>query len=623
MTDALAHRGPDDRGIWAGDAAGIALGHRRLAIVDLSAHGHQPMPSASGRYVVTYNGELYNYLELKRELSGYPYRGASDTEVVLAACEAWGVERALARFDGMFALGVWDVHERSLVLARDRFGEKPLYYGLSAGCVIFGSELRALEAFPHFARVLDRGALGQFLRFGYVPTPSCIFEGVRKLPAASYLRITTEQDVSVAPTLYWDYGSLVQRARQTPFLGSDTDAVAELDVLLRRVVGSRLMADVPVGAFLSGGIDSSAIVATMQAGSARRARTFTIGFEEAMFNEAQSARAVAAHLGTDHTELYVSPAQAMTVIPDLPDLYDEPFADSSQIPTVLVSRLARQNVTVSLSGDGGDELFGGYNRYVWAERIWNGVGSLPMVLRQGVAEALERLQPRWIDRASLVAASALRRPVGIRNPGDKLQKLARALRAPTARDLYLDLVSTWKHPDKVTGLAESRHALLPDFGSSGGDFVDDMMRVDGLTYLPDDILVKVDRASMSVALEARVPFLSAELATFAWSLPRQMKIRRGRGKWILREVLAKYVPRALFERPKMGFGVPLASWLRGPLRAWAEDALDERRLSEAGFLAPAPVRDLWNEHQSGRRNHQHELWHVLMFQSWAARHRPV
>ncbi len=621
MADSLTHRGPDDAGVWVSAECGIALGHRRLSIVDLSPAGHQPMRSATGRFVVAYNGEIYNHRELRDELAGqgHSFRGLSDTEVLLAAVEQWGFAKALERFDGMFAIALWDGIERELFLARDRFGEKPLYYGMVADTFLFGSELKALQAHPLFRADIDRGSLAQFLRFSYVPTPRSIFTNIKKLPQGTWTSVAWEARQSRPPTGYWSMQAVSLRGESRRFAGTEQEAADELDVLLRRSVRSRMVADVPLGAFLSGGIDSSIIVALMQAQSEQPIRTFTIGFQEARYNEAESAKAVASHLRTNHTELYVTPKEAQSVIPRLPSLYDEPFADSSQIPTFLVSQLARRHVTVALSGDGGDELFGGYNRYFWAESLWGPLSRLPTQARTLLATAIHAVRPSTFDRYFEALGPWL--PVRLRQriPGDKLQKLAEILVAKDAADLYFRLVSTWKNPGAVVGFDEPMHEVLQANPPKLRDFTERMMCADTVTYLPDDILVKVDRASMGVSLEARVPMLDPALAAFAWTLPKHLKVRDGKGKWLLREVLARYVPRRLFERPKMGFGVPIDMWLRGPLRDWAEGELSEKRLRGEGYFDPAPIRQKWREHLEGRRNWQHYLWCVLMFQAWLER----
>jgi asparagine synthase (glutamine-hydrolysing) len=638
--DALRHRGPDDSGTWLDAAHGIALGHRRLSILDLSPAGHQPMASSCGRFVIVFNGEIYNHLALRRELDASPlapptplalspegggrtaWRGHSDTETLLAGIAAWGVEETLKRTVGMFAFALWDRQTHALTLARDRMGEKPLYYGWQGETFLFGSELKALKSHPAFEGRLDRDALASFMRFNVVPAPRSIFQGICKLPPGTYLTLKAGSR-EARPVAYWSARVAAESGLRSPFVGSDAEAVTALGAVLHQAVAGQMMADVPLGAFLSGGIDSSTIVALMQAQSLaqghRLVQTFTIGFHEAGYNEAEHAHAVAAHLGTEHTELYVSSEAAMAVIPDLPRLYDEPFADSSQIPTFLVSQLARHHVTVSLSGDGGDELFGGYNRYFWARAIWSRLGWAPRPLRAALAGVLTTFPPSaWNN---LFRGLSIFLPAGWRyaNPGDKLHKLADILAARSPEDIYLGLVSHWKAPTTVVREAvepatvltdESQWADLPDFESR-------MMYLDQMTYLPDDILTKVDRAAMGVSLETRVPMLDHRVVEFAWSVPLSMKIRNGQGKWLLRELLYQHVPQALIERPKMGFGIPLDVWLRGPLKAWAESLLDENRLRREGYFNPAPIRAKWQEHLSGRRNGSYYLWDVLMFQSWS------
>lgn len=618
MALALAHRGPDDSGVWTDAGAGVALSHRRLSIVDLSALGHQPMVSASGRYVVTYNGEIYNFRGLRDELErlGCRFRGHSDTEVLLEAVERWGVQGALERFNGMFAFALWDASERALFLARDRFGEKPLYYGLFGDVLLFASELKAFRAHRSFRGRVDRGSLAQFLRYGYVPAPRTIFEEAHKLPAASFLRITARDGCNRSPTRYWSLVDVAREAQRRPFRGTDEDALHELDALLRESIKLRMISDVPLGAFLSGGIDSSTVVSLMQAQSDRPVQTFSIGFREEAYNEARWARAIAQHLGTQHTELYVTPTEACEVIPRLPSMYDEPFADSSQIPTFLVSQLARRSVTVSLSGDGGDELFGGYVRYFWAHTLWRPLSFFPPRGRAWLASVLRRARPVDVDRVLGALEPFLPQRLRQRTPGEKLQKVAGLLGAQTQDDVYFSLVSTWREPESVVHVPEPTHEVLQGPRLPLSDFTDRMMCADTLTYLPDDILVKLDRAAMAVSLEGRVPLLDPAIAAFAWSLPRRLKIRQGKGKWILREVLAKYVPRALFERPKAGFGVPVGAWIRGPLRDWAEAHLSESRLRREGYLDPGPIREKWDAHVDARTDAMFHLWNVLMFESW-------
>lgn len=628
MADTLVHRGPDDGGVWVDGAAGVALGHRRLAIVDLSPAGHQPMVSASGRLVIAFNGEVYNHAALRQELAAAgkapAWRGHSDTETLLAAIEAWGVQAALQRCVGMFAFVLWDAAQRKLTLARDRLGEKPLYYGWQGGVLLFGSELKALRAHPAFAGEVNRDALALYFRHNYIPAPYSIYRGIAKLPPGTTLCITQAQAQQAgtaalpAPQAYWSARQVAEEGQRNLFRGTEAEACDELERLLRQAVAEQMMADVPLGAFLSGGIDSSTVVALMQAQSAQPVRTFTIGFDIDGYDEAQHAKAVARHLGTQHTELYVTPGQAMDVIPRLPARYDEPFADSSQIPTFLVAQLARQQVTVSLSGDGGDELFGGYQRYFLADRLWRGVGWLPAPLRAALAGGIRALPPEGWNALWRVGAWLLPRQYRYANAGDKLHKLAEILAAPSPQAIYRRLVSHWKEPTAlVLGATEPPTALTdPAQWAQLDDFCQRMMQLDTVSYLPDDILVKVDRAAMGVSLETRVPLLDHRVLEFAWRLPLALKVRGNEGKWLLRQVLYRHVPRELVERPKMGFGIPLEHWLRGPLREWAEDLLSETRLRQAGYLDPAPVRRMWAEHLSGQRNWQHYLWDVLMWEAW-------
>jgi asparagine synthase (glutamine-hydrolysing) len=621
MTATLAHRGPDAGGSWADAAAGVGLGHRRLSILELSEAGTQPMHSAGGRFVIVFNGEIYNHLELREGLPGKAWRGHSDTETLLVAIEAWGVEVALRRAAGMFAFALWDCVRRELTLARDRIGEKPLYYGWQGSTFLFGSELKALAAGPSWQPELNRDALASYLRYGYVPTPWSIWRDIRKLPPGTWLTLAAElsRNTLPEPVRYWRAQEVAAQPARRPV--DDATAVAELEEHLNAAIAGQRVADVPLGAFLSGGVDSSTIVALMQAQSVRPVRTFSIGFAEADYDEAVHARAVAAHLGTEHTELYVTPSEARAVIPKLAEIYDEPFADSSQIPTRLVAELARRHVTVSLSGDAGDELFGGYNRHFWGRSLWRRAGPVPRVLRTAVGHALGLVSPQGWDGLGRRLPRRLRQPA----LGDRLHKLADALGAADAEALYLGFVSQIREPQALVigGQEQPSWAEVEAAGFAGTprgtDFTERMMFRDLVGYLADDILAKVDRAAMSVGLETRIPLLDHRLVEFAWSLPLHMKIRDGQGKWLLRQVLYRYVPRELIERPKQGFGIPLDSWLRGPLRDWAEALLDEARLRREGFLHPAPIRRAWQEHLSGRRNRQHWLWNVLMFQAWQER----
>ena len=619
MIGAIRYRGPDDSGVWVDQTAGVALGHARLSILDLSPEGHQPMLSASGRYAISYNGEIYNFAELRAELeqAGAKFRGHSDTEVMLAAFEEWGIEKSVQRFSGMFAFALWDRVERSLTLARDRIGEKPLYYGWCGEAFLFGSELKALCAYPSWRGDINRGALASYMRYGYVPLPYSIYLGICKLLPGTCLKISVNDPPGrmPVPIAYW---SAREAAMQEPFSDlSDAAATDALDSLLRQAVGRQMVSDVPLGAFLSGGIDSSTIVALMQCRSPRPVRTFSIGFRESDYDEARYAKLVAAHLGTDHTELYLPAEDALDVIPRLPEIYDEPFGDSSQIPTHLVAALARKHVTVALSGDGGDELFGGYNRYFWGRSIWNRVGSAPQAVRHGVGRMMTVLSPAAWDRIGELLPQRLRQPT----LGDRIHKLASVMDVDGPDELYRRLVSQHREPGSlIVGADETPIWADEEAGTFGRtDFVERMMFHDLVGYLTDDILAKVDRAAMAVSLETRVPLLDHHLVEFAWRLPLAMKIRDGQGKWLLRQVLYRYVPRELIDRPKQGFGIPLDTWLRGPLREWAEGLLDEQRLRREGYLHPEAIREKWNEHLSGRRNWQHWLWNVLMFQAWLER----
>lgn len=621
-------RGPDDGGAWVDAEAGIALGHRRLAIIDLSLEGRQPMHSSCGRYVIIFNGEIYNYLTIRHEVEqespghAVPWRGHSDTEVALAAISRWGIEEAVKRFIGMFGFALWDRIERVLYLVRDRMGEKPLYYGRMGKSILFGSELKALRTHPDFNGEINRDALALYLRHNCIPAPYSIYREIYKLPPGTMLAVSGRDASFPVPVQYWSAREVAEQGIAEPFTGSTEEAIIALDGLLRDAVGLQMVADVPLGAFLSGGVDSSTVVALMQAQCDRPVKTFTVGFKEADYNESLHAKAVAACLGTEHTELYVTPAEAMAVIPKLPALYDEPFADSSQIPTFLVSELARRSVTVSLSGDGGDELFAGYNRYFWGRSIWKRLGWMPQSLRATAAAALTAVSPRRWDRVFNAAGSLLPSAIKQRTPGDKIHKLAEVLAVESPEAMYRGLASHWKDPASVVLGAREPPTALTDrhLWSNLPDFTQRMMYLDTVSYLPDDILVKVDRASMGVSLEARIPFLDHRVVEFAWRLPLSMKVRAGQGKWLLRQVLYRYVPKEMIERPKTGFGVPIDAWLRGPLRDWAEDLLDEKRLSEEGFFVPLPVREKWKEHLSGTRNWQYYLWDVLMFQAWVDQH---
>jgi len=617
---AIAHRGPDDQGVWADESAGIGLAHRRLSILDLSPAGHQPMLSASGRYVIVFNGEIYNHLDLRAELTEKTWRGHSDTETLLAAFEFWGVEATLKKSVGMFAIALWDRETRLLTLARDRLGEKPLYYGWQKGTLLFGSELKALKVHPAFVGEVDRDTLTLFLRHSAIPAPYSIYKNIYKLLPGTYWQISLDAFAAHSGVLktYWSAREVAELGQKTPFAGSDDEARDALESVLGRSVAGQMLADVPLGAFLSGGVDSSTIVALMQTRSTRPVKTFTIGFNEAGYNEAQHAHTVARHLGTEHTELYVTPQDAMDVIPSLSAMYDEPFADSSQIPTCLVSRMARQHVTVSLSGDGGDELFGGYNRYFWARNIWRKLGWMPRPLRAAVAGMLTTVPPASWNSSFQKLEQWLPARLRYANPGDKLHKVAEILAVRSPEEIYLGLVSHWKNPAQLVPGSQEPTTLLidPAYRAALPDFEHRMMYLDTVTYLPDDILTKVDRAAMSVSLETRVPMLDHRVVEFAWSLPLHMKIRQGQGKWLLRQVLYRHVPESLIERPKMGFGVPIDQWLRGPLKLWAEALIEPNKMRREGIFDPAPIQRKWLEHQAGARNWSYCLWDVLMFQQW-------
>jgi asparagine synthase (glutamine-hydrolysing) len=632
MGDAIRHRGPDDGGVWVDAERGVALSARRLAIIDVSPEGHQPMVSGSGRYVIAFNGEIYNHRALRRELDGLGeghaphFRGHSDTETLLAAIDRWGLKPALERAVGMFAFALWDRHEQDLHLVRDRIGEKPLYYGWMGDAFLFGSELKALRAHPAFDGEVDRSALALYMRYACVPVPYSIYRGIHKLPPGTILTLQRSSPrPTPLPVPYWSARRVAEAAVADPFEGGETEARDQLDRLLREAVGQQMIADVPLGAFLSGGIDSSTVVALMQVQSDQPVKTFTIGFNETGWNEAVHAKAVARHLATDHTELYVTPVEAMSVIPRLPTLYDEPFADVSQIPTFLVAQLARRNVTVSLSGDGGDELFGGYNRYFWGRRIWRNVGWVPRGARAIAAHGLTSVSPEGWNRLLRVSRLSVPFRSWSGTFGSKVHKLSGILAVQDPEVMYHSLVSMWQNPAAfVVGSSEPTTVLTdPASWANLHDFTQRMMFLDLVTYLPDDVLAKVDRASMGVSLEARAPFLDHRVVEFAWQVPLSMKIRNGQGKWLLRQVLEQYVPRELIDRPKSGFGCPVGVWLRGPLREWAEDLLDERRIREEGFFNPDPIRATWEEHISGNRDWQYLLWTVLMFQAWLAEQQSV
>ncbi|HYI91946.1 MAG TPA: asparagine synthase (glutamine-hydrolyzing) [Bryobacteraceae bacterium] len=612
MTDAIAHRGPDDEGIWADPTAGIALGHRRLSILDLSPEGHQPMHSANGAFVIVFNGEIYNFRDIRAELEshGHRFRGHSDTEIMLAAFEQWGVRRAVETFNGMFSFAVWDKRERLLHLCRDRLGKKPMYYGWAGKTLLFGSELKAFHQHPNFSGQIDRNIVPVYLRHGYIPAPYSIYQGIYKLPAGSLLTIrTSDVGTNGEPEPYWSVLEAARKSMTSP-LADERESLEQLEQLLQDAVRIRMVADVPVGAFLSGGIDSSLVVALMQSSSSLPVRTFSIGFNEAKFDEAQHAKAVAQHLGCDHTELYVTPAEVRNVIPILPEMFDEPFADSSMIPTFLVSQLTRRSVTVALSGDGGDELFGGYSTYDSCARYFQRNGRWPGPVRRMAAHCATAVSSDIWDAAL--------RPAGIRHAGPRLHRVASIFGEDAPGLAYRAMVSLWEFPQAVacggveatTPFADSRYRNV------GGDEIATMMLLDTSVYLPDDILVKVDRASMAVSLESRCPLLDYRLFELAWRIPMSLKRRDGSGKWILKQLAYKLVSRELLDRPKAGFAIPIVDWLRGPLRAWGEELLAPERLREEGFFNPRQVQATWRAHQEGHIDYSARLWTVLMFQAW-------
>jgi len=616
MTDAIIHRGPDSSGLWWDEKAEIYFGHRRLAIIDLSSAGHQPMVSRSGLSVLSYNGEIYNSDELRKQLieAGCQFKGYSDTEVILEACELWGIEKTTKSLIGMFAFAFWDARKQQLTLARDRVGKKPLYWGIHQGMLLFASELKALTVHPAWSAKINRNALAAYFDYNYVPAPNSIYQDIQKLKPGTFISI--DAFGKTQETTYWDFHQIAAQSLGFRDSRSELELEETLDVLLRDAVKRRMISDVPLAAFLSGGIDSSLIVALMQAESTRAVKTFSIGFHEPGYNEAIYAAAVAKHLGTDHHELYLPAEEAQSIIPQIPEWFDEPFADVSQIPTFLVSKLARSQVTVSLSGDGGDELFAGYNRYFLGNKLWYILSKIPKPLRMLVAKSLFSVSPHHWDKLSSVVPMLKHRGV----LGDKIHKLSGLLGARSPEECYQLSTSYWgrRHSLVTEENAEIKPARQQDQTQSNlaFNFIEYMQYMDTLNYLPDDILTKVDRTSMAVSLEARTPFLDHRVIEFAWTLPMKMKVRDGKGKWLLRSLLKRYVPSHLFERPKMGFGVPIDTWLRGPLRDWAEDLLSENELRKDNLLNPKPIRQRWQEHLSGKRNWQYSLWGVLMFQAW-------
>lgn len=620
MADTLVHRGPDDSGVWSDESGRVAFGFRRLAIIDLSEHGHQPMSSKSGRFTMVFNGEVYNYRALRQEVEakGHRFRGTSDTEVILAAFEEWGIAETVPRLEGMFAIAAWDSHRRTVTLARDRLGIKPLFVYRAPGVTAFGSELKALTRVPGFDRSVDQASVADLLRYLYVPAPYSIYRSVTKLMPGHMVTLRSGGEEATG-TPYWSVSDVAARGRDHPFSGSAEEAVDALEVLIRDAVSSRMYADVPIGAFLSGGIDSSTVVAFMQESASRPVRTFSVAFDEARFNEADDAARIARHIGTDHTEMMLTGADALAVVPNLPDIFDEPHADTSQVPAYLMCKAARDHVTVALSGDGGDEVFGGYNRYTHGERLLTRVGNLPRPVRRAGAGALTWLSPEFWDR---VHGTLTREGPGrLKHVGDKVHKVGRVLSHDRSVDGYRSLLSSWPDPAALVPGAKERADGLDAAFESASDrrLIERMMLADQLTYLPDDQLAKVDRVSMATSLEVRVPLIDRSLVEFAWSLPVDWKARPGVGKWILREVLYRKVPRELMDRPKMGLSVPLGGWLRGALRPWAEDLLHAGEGATDEVLAMDEIRCAWQRLQGGRDEAALGLWSVLMFKAWQRR----
>jgi asparagine synthase (glutamine-hydrolysing) len=626
MGKSLLHRGPDQSGEFNYLKRGLSLVHQRLSILDTSENGRQPMSSPSGRFVIAFNGEIYNYKELKSEIQKSDFNvndwnSDSDTEVLLRSIEIWGLEKTLIKIVGMFSFALIDMENNELYLARDRIGEKPLYYGCQKGSFIFGSELKALRVHSDFENIIDRNSIALQLRFSSIPAPFSIYKGIKKLLPGSFIKLPLSNNIFQiedipSPTPYWKLSNIITEGKSKVFMGSDNDALSQLDQLLHKSIQQQMLSDVPLGAFLSGGIDSSSIVAIMQAQSDKPIKTFTIGSDDQSFNEAKHAKSIAEYLQTDHTELYVSAQDALNTIPLIPRVYDEPFSDFSQIPTLLLSELAKKQVTVSLSGDAGDELFGGYNRYIGVNNWWPKINSMPYWLRIFLSSKILSISPLTWEGFEELSSKVISKRIPVGGLSNKMQKVGSVLGVKDESELYNHFVSNWSFPEEV--VLKAVEPIIPNIADeiNFDDTISKMMAMDTMKYLPDDILVKLDRAAMSVSLETRVPFLDHRIIEFAWTLPLSMKIRSGQGKWILRQLLDKYVPNKLTERPKTGFNLPIDKWLRGPLKDWAEELLDEKRLIREGYLNPLPIRQKWDEHISGKYNWQHQLWDILMFQSW-------
>jgi len=622
MANRIAHRGPDSEGIWYDVESGIGMAHRRLSILDLTLEGYQPMISNTGRYVIVYNGEIYNYCKIMEDLIklGYRFRGHSDTEVMLAAFEQWGVEKAIQRFNGMFAFALWDKEMRQLYLVRDRIGEKPLYYGIFGSIFAFGSELKTFKAHPLWNGDIDNNALGMFMKYGYIPAPYTIYKNIQKLRPGTILTIYISQSgIDIKEQQYWSTYDVVKNGIDNPINASEEEMVIGLEQLLLDSIRQQMISDVPLGAFLSGGIDSSTVVALMQGLSNQPIKTYSIGFEYDEFNEAHYAKKVAQYLGTQHTEYLVGSKEALDIIPNLPNIFDEPFADTSQIPTFLVSQLASQQVTVCLSGDGGDELFCGYSRYFLVNNIWTRISCLPFVIRRKIADLILRAPLDQLDCYFGWLSPLFRKYGNTGKAGDKLKKAAILLKAQNPEEFYSLLITNWNDTQKL--FLVPNHKSKPAFEKNNyfsKDIISQMMHFDTVSYLPDDILVKLDRATMANSLESRIPYLDYRIVEYTWRLPMSVKYKNKKGKWILREVLNKYIPKEIFDRPKMGFSVPMQEWLIGPLRDWAEEYLKEKRLRDVGYLDPIIIREKWLEHVQGKRNWQNQIWSILVFQAWYA-----
>ena len=625
MNSAISHRGPDTNGAWSDKNLGIVLGHQRLSIIDVSSSGNQPMQSSSGRYILTYNGEIYNYLKIRKELemnnANIKWKGNSDTEILLESIDFWGIELTLQKIQGMFAFGIWDQKMRRLILARDRIGEKPLYYGWQGEgnnrVFLFGSELKALKVHPEFNGQINRDAIALQLRHNCIPAPYTIYKDIYKLLPGNYLELKhtdLKKELLGYPKKYWSLTSSLMHGNKNQLKFNEDEIQKDLEENLKISVKKQMISDVPIGAFLSGGVDSSTVVALMQSQSHQPVKTFTVGFNESEYNEAKFAKKIAKHLGTNHTELYVSPKTAMEVIPKISTIYDEPFSDSSQIPTFLVSQLTKQHVKVAISGDGGDELFCGYNRYKMSEKFSSIFRFMPFTLRKTLASTIKSISPHNLDKI-LKFIPILDQPT---NFGDKIYKGADVLNTKNFSDIYYTLCSHWKNPTKIVLNSKEPGTLLTKFKPNINylNTQQQMMALDFLTYLPDDILVKVDRAAMASSLETRLPFLDHNLIEYVSKIPHSLKFKNGHGKWILKKILNQYVPKSLTQRPKMGFEIPLGSWLRGPLRDWAENLLNEKRLNQENFFNTKLIRDKWLEHLNGKKNWHHHLWDILMFQAW-------